>query len=392
MDLTQTDHLRAYGIVYHALKKGEKAEWLLNYRGGSFIIYDNNNFSANDCKILGVQFEYLSAAEISSIRDKLQKANMDAVHLEKAPKIAVYVPPTKDPWDDAVRMALEYANIPYDIVWDKEVLSGKLNKYDWLHLHHEDFTGQYGKFFYSYASTEWYKEEVRINEAMAKKMGFKKVSELKKAVALKIKEFVTNGGFLFAMCSATETIDIALASLSTDIVPSVYDNDPIDKNYIKQLNYSNTFAFYNFIPEVNPYEYRHSDIDVKEEVYKRGEDTYFHLFNFSAKYDPVPTMLVQDHTDLIPEFLGQTTGFHKRFVKPGITILAMVDNTDEVKYLHGEMGKGTFTFLAGHDPEDYKHYIGDPPTDLAKHKHSPGYRLILNNILFPAAKKKKLKT
>jgi len=391
MDLVQTDHLRAYGVAYHTLQMGEDVEWLLNYRGGSFMM-DLDPRVEKDCRLLGVFYQIISDEEVLKIRQTIEVSNMESILLEKAPKIAVYVPPNKEPWDDAVRLALEYAKIPYDCVWDKEVLGGKLENYDWLHLHHEDFTGQYGKFYASYFNADWYKEEVRMNEAMARALGFKKVSKLKLAVARAIKEYIKNGGFVFAMCSATDTYDIALAAANTDIVPSVFDGDKVDPNCQSKLNYNNTLAFKDFKVITNPYIYEHSDIDVYEEATRRGPEVYFSLFDFSAKYDPVPCMLVQDHTALVKEFLGQNVGFHRDKIKDGVTILGEVPGTDEVKYIHGNYGKGTFTFLGGHDPEDYAHRIGDPPTDLSLHKNSPGYRLILNNVLFPAAKKKHLKT
>lgn len=391
MDLVQTDHLRAYGVAYHTLQRGEDVEWLLNYRGGSFMM-DLDPKVEKDCRLLGVFYQIISDNNVLKIRQTIEVSNMESILLEKAPKIAVYVPPNREPWDDAVRLALEYAKIPYDCLWDKEVLEGKLENYDWLHLHHEDFTGQYGKFYASYFNADWYKEEVKMNESMAKALGFKKVSKLKLAVAKAIKDYIKNGGFVFAMCSATDTYDIALAAANTDIVPSVFDGDGVDPNCQSKLNFNNTLAFKDFKVITNPYIYEHSDIDVYEDAIKRGPDVYFSLFDFSAKYDPVPCMLVQDHTALVKEFLGQNVGFHRDKIKDEVIILGEVPGIDEVKYIHGNYGKGTFTFLGGHDPEDYAHRIGDPPTDLSLHKNSPGYRLILNNILFPAAKKKHLKT
>ncbi len=392
MDLSQTNHLKAYGVAYHALQKGIVVEWLLNYRGGSFFIHSEDKWLKRECLIKGVKFEVVDAFYEVEIRKTIEENNMESIVLEKAPKIAVYVPPNHEPWDDAVRMALEYAEIPYDVIWDEEVLSGKIKEYDWVHLHHEDFTGQFGKFWASYRNTEWYQEEVRINQEMAKKLGFKKVSKLKLAVAEKLKEYVKEGGFVFAMCSATDTWDIALSAHSTDIVPSVFDGDPVDPAYKNKLDFSNTLAFENFDVVTDPYIYEHSTIDVTDNAVKRGPDTYFTLFDFSAKYDPVPTMLVQNHVTLIKEFLGQTTGFNRKYLKKGVIVLAEVKGTEEVKYIHGNYGKGTFTFLGGHDPEDYAHRIGDPPTSLELFPNSPGYRLILNNVLFPAAKKKPLKT
>ncbi len=391
MDLTQTDHLKAYGVAYSALEVGINVEWLLNYQGGSFLIAETENI-VKLCQIYNVRFEIVSSSQEIDIRKTIEKENMDAVLLEKAPKIAVYVAPNQKPWDDAVRLALDYAKIPYDRVWDKDVLEGKLSKYDWLHLHHEDFTGQFGKFGAQYYNTDWYKSDVATNVAMAKAMGFKKVSQLKLAVIKKIKEYVENGGMMFAMCSATDTPDIAMAAEETDIVPQEFDNDPIDPGFMKKLDYSKCFAFENFMPVTEFAVYEHSDIDTYIESATRGPNIYFSLFDFSAKYDPVPTMLVQDHVGLVKEFLGQNCGFRRDKIKKNVLVLAEVSNTEEVKYIHGNCGKGTFTFLGGHDPEDYAHRIGDPPTNLELHKNSPGYRLILNNVLFPAAKKKPLKT
>jgi hypothetical protein len=326
---------------------------------------------------------------------EIEAGNMDVILLEKAPKIAVYTPPNKQVWDDAVTLALAYAEIPYETLWDEEVLRGDLEQYDWLHLHHEDFTGQYGKFYANFRNAPWYIEEVMKNEAMARVLGFAKVSDLKKAVAKMIKEYVLKGGFLFAMCSATDTIDLALAAEHTDIVPAVFDGDPPDPNCQSQLDYSQTLAFENFIVELNPLVYEHSDIDYPPSNAPRvrsAEADYFTLFEFSAKYDPVPTMLTQDHVSVVQGFMGQTTGYKRSVIKKPVTILAEVEGTEEVKYIHGNEGRGTFTFYGGHDPEDYQHFVYDPPTQLSLHKNSPGYRLILNNILFPAAKKQKRKT
>ncbi len=392
MDLSQTNHLKAYGIAYHALERGITVEWLLNYRGGSFLIHDDGEWLKEECILKNVAFERIDISKETEIRRVIEENNMESIVLEKAPKIAVYVPPTHDPWDDAVRMALEYAEIPYDKIWDEEVLSGKIKEYDWVHLHHEDFTGQYGKFWASYRNTEWYREEVRINQAMAKKLGFKKVSQLKLKVAEMLKEYVKEGGFIFAMCSATDTWDIALAAWNTDIVPAVFDGDGVDPHYKNKLDFSNTLAFENFDVITDPHIYEHSNIDVTQNAVKRGPNTYFTLFDFSAKYDPVPTMLVQNHVTLVKEFLGQNTGFNRKYIKKRVVILGEVKGTEEVKYIHGNYGKGTFTFLGGHDPEDYAHRIGDPPTPLELFPNSPGYRLILNNVLFPAAEKKHLKT
>ncbi len=394
MDSGQTDHLRAYGLVYWALTRGISVEWLLNYRSGSFMLQYSEPV-AQEARIQGVSFAVVDETQSSQVYAQIEQSNMEVVLLEKAPRIVVYMPPTRDPWDDAVRLALDYAQIPYETLWDREVLEGRLQDYDWLHLHHEDFTGQYGKFYASYRNQPWYKQQVRQCEQMARSLGFLKVSEEKKAVARKIKEYVLAGGFLFAMCSATETLDIALAAEATDIVPAVFDGDPPDPDCQARLDFSKAFAFQDFRLELNPLIYSFSDIDTTPQDLRglRGpEGDAFALFEFSAKYDPVATMLTQDHLRVIRGFLGQTTGFRHNLIKKSVTILAEVRGTDEVKYIHGNLGKGTFTFLGGHDPEDYTHLVGDPPTDLTFHKHSPGYRLILNNVLFPAAEKKKQKT
>lgn len=398
MDLSQTDHLKAYGIAYRTLTKGIEVDWLLNYRGGSFM-FDTYEGAASECHIRGVSFEQLRGAQAAQVYAEVQNENnnMDVVRLEKAPKIAVYAPPTFRPWDDAVALAMEYAEIPYDKVWDDEVLAGKLHQYDWLHLHHEDFTGQYGKFYASFANAPWYTEQQMTHEKEAKKLGFKKVSEMKKTTARAIKEYIASGGFMFAMCSATDTYDIAVAAEKTDICDVMYDGDPPDPDAQKKLDFTKTLAFENFTLERNPLRYEYSDIDIPpSDLLGIGmihpESDYFTLFEFSAKYDPVPTMLTQNHANIIQGFLGQTTNFKKSLIKKTITILAEKEGTEEVRYLHGNFGRGTFTWYGGHDPEDYQHAVGDPPTDLRLHKNSPGYRLILNNILFPAAKKKQQKT
>ncbi len=402
MDLSQTDHLKAYGVVYFALENGLDSKWLLNYRGGSFLIPENSEIE-NICRIRGIYYEKVSPVEIIQIEQIIQKSNMDIVYLEKAPNIAVYTLPEStvgkvagfagEPWDDAVTLALTYAEIPYDTVWDLEVLQGQLEEYDWLHLHHEDFTGQFGKFYASFRNADWYKEIVRIEMEMASKFGFEKVWQLKHAVAEMIREYVKNGGFVFAMCAATDTYDIALAAKGLDICDTVFDGDPMDPKAEQKLDFDRTFAFKDFTLVKNPYEYEFSSIDASNYAQLRGaEADYFTLFQFSAKYDPVPTMLTQCHVNVVNGFLGQTTSYHKEFIKKSVITLAEVDGADEVKYLHGNFGRGTFTFYGGHDPEDYQHRIGDPQTYLELYKNSPGYRLILNNILFPAAKKKKLKT
>lgn len=394
MDLSQTDHLKAYGVAFWALERGINVEWLLNYRGGSFMMgYDEG--VVRKCRIRGVRFERLDGSNVVEVYSIIEENNMEVILLEKAPSIAVYTPPNKQPWDDAVTLALTYAEIPYKTLWDEEVLRGELQKYDWLHLHHEDFTGQYGKFYASYRNAAWYIEQQRLFEAEARRLGYEKVSQLKLAVAKMVKEYVIRGGFLFAMCSATDSFDIALAAEGTDICDEVFDGDPMDPNYQQKMNYERCFAFEMFKLLTHPMIYEFSDIDTTPQgrlSIRTAQDDYFTLFEFSAKYDPVPTMLTQDHVSVVHNFMGQTTGFHKNLIKKSVIIMAEKVGTDEVKYIHGNVGRGTFTFLGGHDPEDYQHLVGDPPTELALHKNSPGYRLILNNILFPAAKKKKQKT
>jgi hypothetical protein len=392
MDLSQTNHLKAYGLAYSMLSQGIQVEWLLNYRGGSFLSRVNDA-ALLEARVRDVRFESVSAAQVATIKAEIEQENMEVVTLEKPPRLCVYTPPNKQPWDDAVTLALTYAEIPFDKIYDREVLAGKLSEYDWLHLHHEDFTGQYGKFYASYRFYPWYQEDVRVNEALAKELGFTKVSEEKKAVARAIHEYVVNGGFLFAMCSATDTIDIALAAEGLDIVAQEYDHDGQTPDAQSKLHYDKTFAFTNFVLEMNPLVYEFSNIDTSNYAKLRGaEADYFTLFEFAAKHDPVPTMLTQCHVNVINGFLGQTTGFQRRLVKDSVVLLGQVDGADEVKYLHGNMGRGTFTFYGGHDPEDYQHAVGDPPTRLELHVNSPGYRLILNNVLFPAARKKEQKT
>ncbi len=395
MDVSsQTDHLRAYGIAYRHLLGGKELDWLLNYRGGSFM-FDYTSSLADECTQKGVSYELLSGTQAVQVYAEVQNEenNMDLVRLEKVAKIAVYVPPNALPWDDAVQLALDYVEIPYDKVWDEEVLQGKLKDYDWLHLHHEDFTGQYGKFFAAFGSSPWYLMQKQTNEDMAKKLGFGKVSQLKLAVVKKLKEYVAGGGFMFTMCSGTTTPDIALASQYTDICDAMYDGDAADPNANNKLNYSDCMVFQNFQVMLNPYVYEYSDMDITDQELMNGMyNDYFTLFDFSAKIDPVPSMLTQCHTSAIKGFLGQESGFKEEFIKPGITLLAKNDGTNWVKYVHGNYGRGTFTLYGGHDPEDYQHAVGDPKTDLSLYKNSPGYRLILNNVLFPAAKKKKLKT
>jgi len=392
MDDTQTNHLKAYGVTFHALKLQLQCRWLLNYRDGSFLIPGSPEI-INLCNIRGVRYEEINSTEVNSILTTMENENMNSVMLEKEPVIAIYTPPNSQPWDDAVTLALTYADIEYKTVWDKEVLAGELDDYDWLHLHHEDFTGQFGKFYSSYRNTAWYQEDVRINMEIANQLGFAKVWQLKHAVAEKIRTFVENGGFLFAMCAAIDTYDIALATRNVDICESVFDGDGIDPDYLSKLDFERTFAFENFTIDTNPFVYEFSSIDASDYAELRGaEQDYFLLFDFSAKYDPVPAMLTQSHSNMINGFLGQTTSFKKQYIKKSVILLAETPGAEEAKYMHGNYGKGTFTFFGGHDPEDYQHKIGDPETVLDMHKNSPGYRLILNNILFPAAEKKKLKT
>lgn len=394
MDLAQADHLKSYGIVYWHLTNGNKVDWLLNYRGGSFMLDYDDKFVA-EARIRGISFEVISESEAQSIQEllKSEKFNGDVVLLEKAPKIGVYVTPGIAPWDDAVRMALEYAEIKYETLWDEEVLNGKLKEIDWLHVHHEDFTGQYGKFWANYRNQPWYIQQVQINESMAKKLGYAKVSEMKKDVVLKMREFIANGGYMFGMCSATDTWDIALAALNVDICPEMFDGDPADPNANSKLDFSQTLVFENFTLDLDPYVYEYSDIDIPIDAYNlHPEGDFFTLFDFSAKFDPIPTMVTQNHANIIRGFLGQTTGFRKKFIKKNVIILGEKEGTDEVKYLLVNFGKGFLAWFGGHDPEDYQHLVGDPPTDLNLYKNSPGYRLILNNVLFPAAKKKTLKT
>jgi hypothetical protein len=394
MDLSQADHLKAYGIAFWALQQGQPVEWLLNYRGGSFLM-DYSDGLVLEIRVRAVSFEQITEAYAARIYAQIESENMNRMRLEQAPRIAVYTPQNKQPWDDAVTLALSYAEIPYDTLWDEEVLAGKLEDYDWLHLHHEDFTGQYGKFYKSHGNQAWYRQQQAHFEALARKLGFAKVAHLKRAVTQTISAFVREGGFLFAMCSATDTFDISLAAGNTDIVDAIYDGDPIAPNAQQQLDFSPTLAFENFNLVLDPLEYEYSDIDISPLEMRQIRDAQrdaFTLFDFSAKYDPVPTMLTQNHTPIVPGFLGQTTAFNKSKMKKAITIMGYLPGKDLVKYIHGNLGQGTFTFYAGHDPEDYQHFVNDPPTQLALHKNSAGYRLILNNILFPAAKKQKRKT
>lgn len=397
MDLDQKDHLKAYGIAYWTLKHDVEVHWLLNYRGGSFMIKHAKEIE-NECTIRGVSFEVIADAKSTAILSEISdpEVNMEDVKLEKAPKVAVYSPKTKQPWDDAVTLVLKYAEIPYDVIYDEEILSEKLATYDWLHLHHEDFTGQYGKFWLSFRYAPWYQEAQRVQEESAHKLGFEKVSQMKLAVAKKIRDFTAGGGYLFAMCSAPDSYDIALAAEGLDICESMFDGDGTTPNYNQKLDFSKTFAFTNFTLNTNASEYAKSNIDTylsREKKYGVTKtNDLFTLFDFSAKWDVVPTMLCQNHEQVIKGFWGQTVGFDKSFIKPNVLIMGENKAANEARYIHGEYGKGTFTFYSGHDPEDYQHRVEDPPTDLSLHPNSPGYRLILNNILFPAAKKKKQKT
>lgn len=393
MDSAQSDHLKAYGVVFNSLVDGGTADWLLNYKGGSFVV-DYSKKTVLKCRAAGVSFSQISSSDLVDIYSLVQsnEQNTEVIRLEKAPEIAVYVPPGFQPWDDAVTLALEYAEVKYDKIWIEEILRGDLDKYDWLHLHHEDFTGQYGKFYNSFRNAPWYIEQQQLYENEAKRLGFSKVSQMELAVARSIKEYIAGGGFLFAMCSATDSYDIALAAHNTDIAERMYDGDAADPDAQEKLDFSNTLAFENFILEMNPLVYEYSNIDIQPNEIGNQNNDYFTLFDFSAKYDPVPTMLNQNHVNVIKGFMGQTTMFRKNLIKKSVYVLAERAGSDQVKYIHGNYGRGTFTFYGGHDPEDYQHAVGDPPTDLSLYKNSPGYRLILNNILFPAAKKKKQKT
>ncbi|HEY8405168.1 MAG TPA: asparagine synthetase B [Flavobacteriales bacterium] len=394
MDNSQTNHLKAYGIAYWVLSNKIPIEWLLNYRGGSFMM-DNYPDISKECSIRGVSYQIIADVQANQIYAEIAdpEVNMERVRLEVAPKIAVYTPEGKLPWDDAVTLVMTYAEIPYDKIYDEEIIRGDLAKYDWLHLHHEDFTGQYGKFYRSFKNAAWYIEEVRTQEAMAKKLGFTKVSKMKEAVAVSIRNFVLGGGFLFTMCSGTDSFDIALAAEGVDIVESVFDGDPSDPQAQAKLRFDNAFAFQNYRIEKDPNIYEFSDIDGTEDHNALGElKDFFTLFDFSAKWDIVPTILTQNHTQVIKGFMGQTTSFRSRYIKSNVTIMGETKSLKTAKYIHGELGQGQWTYYGGHDPEDYRHLVGDPPTDLALHPNSPGYRLILNNILFPAAKREKQKT
>jgi len=392
-DVAQKNHLKAYGITYFSLEKGNKVKWLLNYRGGSFLLEDTEIFR-KECTIRGVTYEVISDTEAVSILELISSPsqNMDAVLLEKAPKIAVYSPKDKMPWDDAVTMVLNYAEIPYDVVYDEEVINDELVKYEWLHLHHEDFTGQYGKFYGSFRSASWYIDAKKYSESLAKKLGYNKVSEEKLDVSLKVRDFVIGGGFMFAMCSATDSFDIALSAQGVDICEPMFDGDGSETNYQSKIDYDKTFAFKDYTLERSPIVYEFSSIDMTRKRRIKKTLDYFTLMEYSAKWDPVPTMLCQNHTMLIKGFMGQTTSFDPNTVKSSVLVMGELKTNGEAKYIHGVVGKGMFTFYGGHDPEDYQHRVGDPKTELDLHPNSPGYRLILNNVLFPAAKKKKQKT
>ncbi|MFV5692196.1 asparagine synthetase B [Flavobacterium sp. LT1R49] len=392
-ETTQQNHLKAYGITYWCLDRNYKASWLLNYRGGSFLLPDAEEIR-KECKIRGVSFEILSDGEEARILEEISSPsqNMETVVLEKAPKIAVYTPKGKQPWDDAVTLVLTFAEIPFTPIYDEEVLSDQLLLYDWLHLHHEDFTGQYGKFYGAYKNAPWYIEQKKDAEALATKLGYPKVSQEKGAVAKKIRDFVIGGGFMFAMCSATDSFDIALAADGVDICEAMFDGDASDANYQSKMNYNNSFAFKDFILERRPEQYEFSDIDMTSKRRILMDKDYFTLMEFSAKWDPIPSMLCQNHTQLVKGFMGQTTSFDVALIKSNILVMGTCELNGEARYIHGEKGKGMFTFYGGHDPEDFQHQVGDAPTVLDLHPNSPGYRLILNNVLFPAAKKKKQKT
>jgi hypothetical protein len=394
MDESQSNHIKAYGIAFWVLQNSIELEWLLNYRGGSFLI-DNYPDITKECAIRGVSYQVIADVQAAQIYSEIAdpEVNMERVKLEVAPKIAVYSPAGKQPWDDAVTLVLTYAEIPFTVVYDREIAGGQLPKYDWLHLHHEDFTGQYGKFYRSFRNAAWYQEEVRSQEALAAELGFSKVSLMKRQVALNIRDFVLGGGFLFTMCSGTDSFDIALAAQEVDIVESVFDGDASDPQAQAKLNFDQGLAFKNYRIEKDPMVYEFSDIDGTDDHGKITQlNDFFTLFDFSAKWDIVPTILTQNHTQVIRGFMGQTTSFRDQFLKSNVTIMGETKSIKTAKYVHGELGQGQWTYYGGHDPEDYRHLVGDPPTDLNLHPNSPGYRLILNNILFPAARREKQKT
>lgn len=393
MDASQQNHLKAYGVAYWVLRNEIEVDWLLNYRGGSFMFKHISELE-KECKIRGVSYSVIADVQAAAILDEMAppEVNMDVVKLEKAPKIAVYSPKDKLPWDDAVTLVLTYAEIPYEVIYDEEIITGKLPLYDWLHLHHEDFTGQYGRFYAQYHTAPWYQEQVRSDESMARKLGFNKVSQMKLGVAKNIKAFVAGGGYMFSMCSGTDSYDISLSADGLDVCESMFDGDGSTAGYNTKLNYSNCFAFRDFKLSTNPMEYEFSDIDMTGKRRVPKNEDVFTLFEFSAKWDVVPTMLCQNHEQVIKGFMGQTTSFNKSLIKPEVLVMGENKAAAEARYIHGDFGNGTWTFYGGHDPEDYQHMVGDPPTDLSLHPNSPGYRLILNNVLFPAAKKKKQKT
>ena len=390
---SQAEHLKAYGLTYWTLQKQLKVKWLLNYRGGSFLLPDTEEIK-KECQVRGVSFELLSNSKTEDILNLIgsPSQNMESVILEKAPRIAVYSPKGNQPWDDAVTMVLTYAEIPYTIIYDEEVLGDQLVLFDWLHLHHEDFTGQYGKFYRAYRAAPWYIQNKKEAELMASNLGYNKVSDLKLDVSLKIRDYVVGGGFMFAMCSATDSFDIALSAEGVDICETMFDDDPSDPGYQGKINYNNTFAFKNFILERSPMVYEFSSIDMTSKRKINKETDYFTLMDYSAKWDPIPTMLIQNHTSLIKGFMGQTTAYERDQIKANVLVMGEQKTNGEARYIHGIKGKGFFTFYGGHDPEDYQHRVGDAKTELELHPNSPGYRLILNNVLFPADKKKKQKT
>jgi hypothetical protein len=394
MDRAQLNHLKAYGVAHYSLTTGHKVEWLLNYRGGSFLLEDVDALRREAAR-RGVLYEDLGESDVAAIRRTIETSDMEAVMLEKAPRMAVYTLPTTQPWDDAVTLALTYAEIPYETIYDRDIIAGKLSQYDWLHLHHEDFTGQYSKFYRSFSGAPWYQAQVASQEALARELGFANNVKLKRAVALAIRAYVENGGFLLAMCMATASLDMALAAAHTDVTDAVYDGTPVSPDYKAKLDYELTLAFTNFSYNTSPLDVSHGDLDynqVNTGTLSRRAANDFTLFGFGPKFDPVPAMLTQSHVDVIPGFLGLTTSFTKSMVKPSVTILGEAVDQPAVRYLHGNLGRGQFTYYGGHDPEDYAHAVGDAPTDLDLHKNSPGYRLILNNVLYPAARQKKRKT
>ncbi len=394
MDLTQTNHLKAYGAAYRAVNGGLTVEWLLNYRGGSFLMPPTTELRLWAAE-RGILFEVIGDSRVDALFTEMEASNMERVILEKAPQIAVYTPLTKQPWDDAVTLALSYAEIPYSKIYDREILEGELGRYDWLHLHHEDFTGQNSKFHAAFSNAPWYINQSATNQRQAEELGLRNNVQLKKAVVLALRDYVENGGFLFAMCLACTTLDIALSTVKTDAVGAIFDGTPPAPDFRDKMDYSLALAFENFDVDPDPMSSTHGDLDynqVNAGPLLRRPANDFILFDFSPKYDPVPSMLVQNHTDHVKGFFGLATSFRKKYVKSSMTILAEVDGQDAVRYLHGNLGRGQFTYYGGHDPEDYSHAVGDAPTDLDLHRNSPGYRLILNNVLYPAARKQKRKT